>query len=407
MKNEKRTRFAGKALLPLLLCFVIAAGTLLPAFAVGTVKTLQVRAATESTITLRWSAVKGATGYQLQQYKNQKWTRIAVTDKTTRTVKQLSAGTAYAFRVRAVKDKEKGAFSATLRARTAPAQVEQVTVKSAKQTSVKLQWNKVKGAEGYRVQQRQDQTWVTVLTTEKRSATIRDLPADTAQRFRVAAFLTSGSKTVFGKNSAACKTRTLPVPAEEPDASEEEPQEAPKPVLYQKYDRMFRNGSVLMIFTTDDPELGEEPITAAIKDGSAVVDTMVLGNRVRMLYDAKADATYLMLPKFRRYTQLSDAMMEDMDLQHSLIEIMEPFDPANAEVYTLEQDGAAYTVEAFFKDDTRTNYYFKDETLVKIEVIEADGTVSTSFVQTLTDAVPDSLFEIPKNYRFLNLSFLF
>ena len=399
MKHQPTIRHAGKSLLTLLLCLLLAASVLLPALAAGPVKTLKASAVTQSSITLRWTAVKGATGYQLQQYQEKHWTLVKSTAKTEAKVKNLAAAASYAFRVRALKGKDPGAFSAVLRVHTAPAQVQNLTAKNIKATQVKLQWSKVKGAEGYRVQQRTGKTWTTVLTTEKRSATVRDLPADTALRFRVAAFLNNGNRTVFGKNSAVLKTRTAPLSPAQPNE--------PQPLLYQKYRRMVEDGQFLMVFTTDDPELGKEPITAAMKDSSAVVDTVLQGFRIRMLYDAKKDQNYMLLPAFRSYTVLSEEMVEDMGLQRSLIESIEPHDPTNAEVFTAEQDGETYTVEAFLDDGAQTNYYFKGETLVKIVTVEPDGSISNIFVQTMTDKVPDSLFEIPKGYRRLNLSFLF
>lgn len=406
MKENTGTRRAGKSLLTPLLCLLLLASALLPAFAAGTIKTLKASAVTESSIALRWSAVKGAAGYQLQQYKDKHWTRIVSTEKTEAKVKKLSAGTAYAFRVRAVKGREAGAFSAVLRVRTAPAQVQKPVVKSAKPTQVKLQWNKVKGAEGYRLQQRTGKTWATVLTTEKRSATVRGLSPDTALRFRVAAFLKNGKQTVFGKNSSVCSVKTPALPA-----APQEPPTAPHPERYERYHQIVKSGTFLLIFTTDDPALGEESITSAMKDGSAVVDTMLQNTRVRMLYDAKTDQNYMLLPDFQCYTVLSkemvEDMVEDMGLRRSLIEFAGPIDMANARVYTVEQDGETYNVEAFFESGTQTSYYFKDETLVRIVSVEPDGVSSTVFVQTLTDEVPDSLFEIPKGYRLLNLSFLF
>ena len=398
MNNHTGTRHAGKTVLTLLLCLTLCAAALLPAFALGPVKTLKASSVTESSITLRWSAVKNATGYQLQQYKEKTWTQIRITAKGETTVKKLSAGTAYAFRVRAVKDGETGAFSAVLRVRTKPAQVREPAAKSVKPTQVKLQWNKVKGAEGYRVQQYIDKTWKTVFTTEKRSAAIRDLSPDTVYRFRVAAFLKNGTKTVFGKNSAVCKVKTASLPVG--------PSQEKQPSLYQKYDKMFQGGTFYMVFTTNDPELGDAPITAAMKNGSVVVDSVVQGYRIRLLYDAKKDRTYLLVPALRAYTCLSENMMDDMDLRHSLIEITAPTDATDAVAYETKLDGKTYTVEAFRTADGETRYYFQGETLVRIDAIGTDGTVTSTFVQTLTDKVPDSLFEIPRNYRYLDLSWL-
>ena len=95
-----------------------------------------------------------------------------------------------------------------------------------------------------------------------------------------------------------------------------------------------------------------------------------------------------------------------MDLRHSLIEITAPTDATDAVAYETKLDGKTYTVEVFRTADGETRYYYQGETLVRIDVIGTDGSVASTFVQTLTDEVPDSLFEIPKNYRYLDLSWL-
>ncbi|MCR5207139.1 MAG: fibronectin type III domain-containing protein [Eubacterium sp.] len=58
---------------------------------------------TSKSIKLKWSSVKGASGYALQKKVNGKWKSVVETEKTSYTVSKLKPGTKYSFRIRAYK----------------------------------------------------------------------------------------------------------------------------------------------------------------------------------------------------------------------------------------------------------------------------------------------------------------
>ena len=94
----------GNAVLSVLLCAVLLFATAVPAFAaVGTVKNLKAAAVTANSATLKWSAVSGAKGYEVQQATTTGWKSAAVTSKTTAKITSLRLGSTYKFRVRAYK----------------------------------------------------------------------------------------------------------------------------------------------------------------------------------------------------------------------------------------------------------------------------------------------------------------
>ena len=102
-------------------------------------------------VTLKWSAVSGAEGYQVYMLKNGEKVRLKTLAKTTFTVSKLKAGTKYTFYVRAYVKKDGTAFYSSmkmLKAVTAPAVP---TVKLSKTSSSRgtLSWNKVTGATEY------------------------------------------------------------------------------------------------------------------------------------------------------------------------------------------------------------------------------------------------------------------
>ena len=98
-------------------------------------------------VTLQWNKGTTASGYELQQYKNGKWTTIYTADKatvTSYTVKNLKAGTAgYQFRIRAYKTygtkKQYGSWSKVVKVNTNPYGVGGFKVKSTAKNSVTLQ----------------------------------------------------------------------------------------------------------------------------------------------------------------------------------------------------------------------------------------------------------------------------
>lgn len=62
---------------------------------------LKVSAKTKKTMTLGWTAVKGAAGYSVDVYKNGEWVNAGTTKKTSLKVSGLTKGTQYKVRVRA------------------------------------------------------------------------------------------------------------------------------------------------------------------------------------------------------------------------------------------------------------------------------------------------------------------
>lgn len=67
------------------------------------VENVRASAKTKNSVTLKWSPVKNARGYQVYLYNSatKKYERKAVVSKNTAVVKNLKAGTSYVFRVRA------------------------------------------------------------------------------------------------------------------------------------------------------------------------------------------------------------------------------------------------------------------------------------------------------------------
>ena len=182
----------------------------------------KVKSKSSTSVTLQWNKGTTASGYQLQQYKNGKWTDIFTPSKATSTsytVKGLKAGTAgYRFRIRAYKtygsSKQYGSWSSELKVNTNPYGVGGFKVKSKSSTSVTLQWNKGTTASGYQLQQYKNGKWTDIFTPSRATSTsytVKGLKAGTAgYRFRIRAYKTYGSSKQYGSWSSELKVNTNP-----------------------------------------------------------------------------------------------------------------------------------------------------------------------------------------------------
>ena len=186
------------------------------------VTNFKVKSLTSTNVTLQWNKNANASGYEIEQYKDSKWVKIATVDKNSTvryTVKGLKAGTAgYQFRIRAYRNVSSGkvysGYSATVKVNTNPYGVGGFKCSSKTSTSVTLKWNKGTTASGYQLQQYKDGKWVTIYTGTKAtntSYTVKNLKAGTAgYRFRIRAYKTYGNTKQYGSWSSEVKVNTNP-----------------------------------------------------------------------------------------------------------------------------------------------------------------------------------------------------
>ena len=125
---------------------------IVPKKVTGIAKTTQ----TSTSITLKWSKVTGASGYDIYKYNgSKKKYELVATQRsgTTYKVSGLKTGTTYLFRIKAYKGisgkKHYGSVSAIYRATTQPGVVGITSAKSTASRKATITWKKVNGASGY------------------------------------------------------------------------------------------------------------------------------------------------------------------------------------------------------------------------------------------------------------------
>jgi hypothetical protein len=181
----------------------------------------------------------------------------------------------------------------------------------------------------------------------------------------------------------------------------------------EKYQKIFESGTYLMKITTNDDSLGDAPVTMAIKNGNMYVDMAVdIDEKTTMdcgmLYLKGKDTMYLIFNDFKKYCKMPESMMgEDMNMEDMMSE-MGASDIGKITVSEVEINGEKLILESYTStlDGTTVNYYFQDDVLVRRDNVYSNGQVDSTFFAVLTTDVPDSYFEIPKGYGYLNLSLL-
>ena len=188
---------------------------------VGKTTGLKAAAYNYNTVKLSWTKQEGVSGYQIYQYnsKTKKYTKVkTVSSKYNYAyIKSLKNGSTYKFKVRAYLKGSKTLYGSYSSVVSIKATVPTPAVKtSVTYNTVKLSWDKVKDASGYRIYKYDAKTkkWVTaVKATTKTSYTFKSLTTGTEYSYRVMAYQKVSKNTYWSSYKTVKATPTLAKPA--------------------------------------------------------------------------------------------------------------------------------------------------------------------------------------------------
>lgn len=172
---------------------------------------------TDKAVKINWEKVDGAAGYRVYAYntKAKKWSTAATVSASTLSFKQtgLKSGTTYKYKVKAYAKQDGktywGEASDTMTTTTKPAQPA-IKSTSASTSAVRLNWNAVSGANGYRVV-RYDanaKKWASVGTIKTTSFKETKLKGKTSYKYKVKAYRKVGGATYWSDYSAVKSVKT-------------------------------------------------------------------------------------------------------------------------------------------------------------------------------------------------------
>lgn len=167
-----------------------------------------------SGVKLSWNSVDGAEMYRVFYKGRHGWTKLVDTAETSCVDSDVLSGNNYTYTVRCIsndarkyqsgydKNGESVKYIATPK----------VTKTNVTYNSVKLTWNKVKGAEKYRVYRKNGNTWKRIADTKSTSVTDKNLSAEKSYTYTVRCITANGKKFASGYDSKGFTATTSPVP---------------------------------------------------------------------------------------------------------------------------------------------------------------------------------------------------
>lgn len=247
---------------------------------------------------------------------------------------------------------------------------------------------------------------------------LEDLPADTNPGQQIV--VTNNPTDYMGDVGTTVPVQTTTAPTTQPttntapdvSTTEAAPSEPGPydlvPYRIEKYEKIFASGTYLMEITTNDPDLGDTPITMAIKNGNMFINTTIEGMKCDMIFDNKSETMYLIFSDWKKYCKLPDDLMgEDFDMSSMMAEFGMN-DVGEVTVSKADINGQELIMESYTSsvDGSTVNYYFNGDQMVRRDNISKNGAADSIYVSKFLSDVPDSYFQIPEGYGYLNLSWI-
>ena len=189
-----------------------------PVIVMDTIQKLWQSDGTANTVTIRWDAVSGATGYRVYRFDTSSHTFQPYTDtkQASVTIKDLQPGESVLVKIKAFQEKDGKTYwsdaSAALSASTTPDAPSGLKQKSSASDSVTLSWKAVSGASGYQLYQYDSaaQKYNKLTSSAQPGCTVSGLKPNTTYQFSIRAVYALAGATLESGNSNICNAHTGP-----------------------------------------------------------------------------------------------------------------------------------------------------------------------------------------------------
>ncbi len=173
---------------------------------------------TATSVTVKWDAVSGATGYRIYRFDSGSHTFQPLMDakQASCTISGLRAGESVLLKIKAYQEKNGRTYwsdaSPALTAATTPDAPSGLKQKASSSTSVTLAWNAVPGASSYQLYRFDSTsgTYQKLTTSAQTTCKVSALTANTTYRFIIRAVFSLTGSTLESSDSNTCSARTGP-----------------------------------------------------------------------------------------------------------------------------------------------------------------------------------------------------
>ena len=165
-------------------------------------------------VKISWSKVKGAVKYRVYYKGSKGWTRLADTTSTSYTDSKVSLGKTYTYTVRCINSSATKFTSGydskgkSVKYISAP----KITKAEIVNGGVKISWNKVKGAEKYRVYYKGSKGWTRLADTTSTSYTDSKVSSGKTYTYTVRCINSSATKFTSGYDSKGKTVKYISAP---------------------------------------------------------------------------------------------------------------------------------------------------------------------------------------------------
>ncbi len=344
--------------------------------------------ASSDTITLKWDAIKGVSGYRVYIKQDGKWVKITSISENTYTYKKALPGKTYKF---AIKPYSKGSEGTKFgKLHTGKVAVEDYSKTTAKATdktasTITIKWSKVKNASNYRVYIHKNGKWTYYKGITKNTYTLKGLKDATNYKIKVKPCFKVDGKVYWGSYSDTITVATAG--------------KVVKAYRVENLKKQFTkdNWSIKVYFEEGTDE--EVAITMAVKGNMVYTEENYMTEYIDTitLCNLKTKKSYLIRHSLKRFTEIPDPSRAQYE--YELLSDFIPLDAKNVKAKTTVFNGKSVVAEYYTtKDGMKITYYFSGSKVVGIKFV-FDGYSTTYTSYKVLGKPSDSLFKFPSGYE--------